>query len=155
MKNSKTQTVHLTKEIGTLTNTLKRASVRIQATAKILNQRSQTYKRSFQNMSTQYEHLSDYSDLSLENNDNDTTINPLYSLDMGSSKHSERDNKINMALLTKISKNIDFKEKKSSHNHVLAPMHIKNDIIMRPKERGRQPAEPINYNILATQDYIK
>ena len=43
-------------------------------------------------MSTQYEHLSDYSDLSLGNNDNDTTINPLYSLDMGSSVKSGKFN---------------------------------------------------------------
>ena len=76
---------------------------------------------------------------------------------MGSSMHSERDNKINMALLTKISKNIDGKPKKSSHNHVLAPMHIQNDIITRPLERGRQNpnTDPTNYNIRATQEYLE
>ena len=81
-------------------------------------------------MSTQYDLPSDCDGLSIGNNDNDTTINPLYSLDLGSEKE---DNAITQAFAGKVAKNFDtLKYKKSNHNHLFSPMHIKNEIIERP-----------------------
>ena len=79
-------------------------------------------------MSTKYELLSDCEDLSIGDNDNDTSINPLYSLDLGSGK----DDKINKATGGRISKNVDSKVKKSTHNHLFSPLKAKNEIISRP-----------------------
>ena len=54
--------------------------------------------------------------------DNETTINPLYSLDLGSDKEDQ----MNKAFLGRISKNIDQKYKKSHHNHVFTKMDLIN-----------------------------